>query len=276
MSLKELARRYAAAFSDDQVVADVCYTAGAGRSHFAERLAVVGATAGEFRCALNAYVNGVENPAIARGRYGRAAPPQVAFLFTGQGAQYAGMGRVLYDTSPTFRRALDECADGLSPYLKIGLLDTLWGPEQTAAINRTDYAQPALFAIEYAFAMLWRSWGIEPVAVLGHSFGEYVAACIAGVLPLGDALRLVAERGRLTEALGGDGAMAAVFAPRDVVDAVIACSDGALCIGAHNGPDHFVISGRWDAVESALRRLQAEGATRTTASVVVCGPFSAR
>lgn len=258
-SLKGLARRYAAAFSDDKVVADVCYTAGAGRSHFAERLAVVGANAEEFRRALDAFVDGVESAAIARGRCDGAAPPQVAFLFTGQGAQYAGMGRILYETSPPFRRALDECVEGLAPYLKIGLLDMLWSPEHATAINRTDYAQPTLFAIEYAFATLWRSWGIEPVAVLGHSFGEYVAACVAGLLPLGDALRLVAERGRLTEALGGDGAMVAVFAPREVLDAAIASSDGALCVAAHNGPDHFVISGQRDAVASALRGMQAEG-----------------
>ena len=259
-ALTELARRYAAALSGDAVAADVCHTAGAGRSHFAERLAVVGANSGELREALGAFVDGVESAAVARGGYDGATPPQVAFLFTGQGAQYAGMGRGLYETSPPFRRALDECAEGLAPYLKIGLLDTLWSPEETSAINRTDYAQPALFAIEYAFAALWRSWGIEPTAVLGHSFGEYVAACVAGALPLGDALRLVAERGRLTEALGGDdGAMAAVFAPKDRVDAAIDRSGGTLCIAAHNGPDHYVISGRRDAVESAVRRMQAEG-----------------
>ena len=99
---------------------------------------------------------------------------------------------------------------------------------ETSSINRTAYAQPALFAIEYAFATLWRSWGIEPVAVLGHSLGEYAAACVAGLLPLRDALRLVAERGRLTEAHAEDGAMAAVFAPKDCVDAVIARAAGLV------------------------------------------------
>jgi acyl transferase domain-containing protein/SAM-dependent methyltransferase len=258
-SLTELARRHVAALSDAGEVADVCFTAGVGRSHFAERLAVVGANVGELRGALDAFVEGVENPAVVRGRHDSVLSLQVAFLFTGQGAQYAGMGRQLYETSPIFRRALDECADGLAPYLKIGLLDTLWSPAETTTINRTDYAQPALFAIEYAFATLWRSWGIEPAVVLGHSFGEYVAACVAGVLPLGDALRVVAERGRLTEAFSGDGAMAAVFAAKDRLDAVIASSDGALCIAAHNGPDHYVVSGHRDAVASAVSRLQADG-----------------
>ena len=258
-SLTELARGYASVLSDDTVVADVCYTAGAGRSHFAERLAVVGADASEFRHALGAFADSIDSAAVAHGRHDGATRPQVAFLFTGQGAQYAGMGRALYETSPAFRRALDECAEGLAPYLDGGLLDALWRPEQTSSINRTAYAQPALFAIEYAFATLWRSWGIEPVAVLGHSLGEYAAACVAGLLPLRDALRLVAERGRLTEAHAEDGAMAAVFAPKDYVDAVIARSGGALCIAAHNGPDHFVISGERAAVASAVDRMQAEG-----------------
>jgi acyl transferase domain-containing protein/SAM-dependent methyltransferase len=258
-SLTSLARQYASALSDDAAVADLCYTAGAGRSHFAERLAVVGVDASEFRHALGAFADGIDSPAVAHGRHDGAMRPQVAFLFTGQGAQYAEMGRSLYETSPVFRQALDECAEGLAPYLEGGLLDALWRPEQTSPINRTAYAQPALFAIEYAFATLWRSWGIEPVAVLGHSLGEYAAACVAGLLPLRDALRLVAARGRLTEAHAEDGAMAAVFASKDYVDAVIARSDRALCIAAHNGPDHFVISGQRAAVALAVDRMQAEG-----------------
>jgi acyl transferase domain-containing protein/SAM-dependent methyltransferase/acyl carrier protein len=258
-ALMELARRYASVLSDDTVVADVCYTAGAGRSHFAERLAVVGADASELRLALGGFVDGIESAAVAHRRHDGAMRPQVAFLFTGEGAQYAGMGRGLYETSPTFRRALDECADGLAPYLEGGLLDALWCPEQTSPINRTAYAQPALFAIEYAFSRLWRSWGIEPAAVLGHSLGEYAAACVAGLLPLRDALRLVAERGRLTEPHAEEGAMAAVFAAKAYVDAVIGRSGGALCVAAHNGPDHFVISGKRDAVASAVDRMQAEG-----------------
>jgi acyl transferase domain-containing protein/SAM-dependent methyltransferase len=258
-SLTELAREYSSALSDDAVVADVCYTASAGRSHFAERLAVVGADASELRHALGAFVDGVESAAVAHERRDGATRPQVAFLFTGQGAQYAGMGRALYETSPAFRRALDECAEGLGPYLEGGLLDALWRSDEPGSIDRTAYAQPALFAIEYAFATLWRSWGIEPVAVLGHSLGEYTAACVAGLLPLRDALRVVAERGRLTEAHADVGAMAGVFAPKDYVDAVIARSYGALCIAAHNGPDHFVISGERAAVASALDLMQAEG-----------------
>lgn len=258
-SLVDLAHRHGSALSDDMVVADACYTANAGRSHFGNRLAVVGATTGELRRGLAAFVDGDESAAVAAGWHDGAARPQVAFLFTGQGAQYAGMGWRLYETSPTFRRALDECAEGLSPYLQPGLLEVLRSPAETSPINRTAYAQPAIFAIEYALAALWRSWGIEPVAVLGHSLGEYAAACVAGLLPLADALRLVAERGRLTEAFAADGAMAAVFAKQADVAAEIARGDGALTIAAYNGPEHFVISGERAAVASALARMQAAG-----------------
>ena len=123
----------------------------------------------------------------------------------------------------------------------------------------TVYVQVATFAIEYALAVLWRSWGIEPAAVLGHSLGEYAAACVAGMLSLDDALRLVAERGRLTQMLSEGGAMGAVFAPEEIVAAEVARSDGALTIAAYNGPENFVISGPRIAVASALSRLEASG-----------------
>jgi acyl transferase domain-containing protein len=167
-ALTEMARRYSSVLCDGEAVADVCYTASAGRSHFAERLAVVGAGAGELREALAAYVDGTESAAVVTGRHDGTATPQVAFLFTGQGAQYVGMGRALYETSPTFRDAIDECAEGLAPYLETGLLNTLWGESPAAPLDRTACAQPALFAIEYALSVLWRSWGVEPAAVLGR------------------------------------------------------------------------------------------------------------
>jgi acyl transferase domain-containing protein/SAM-dependent methyltransferase len=249
-SLATLARRYEAALDGEPAIADLCYTANTGRSHFAERLAVVGATAADLRQGLAAFT-GTAHDTNTR--------PQVAFLFTGQGAQYPGMGLALYETAPVFRDALDSCAKGLAPYLQPGLLEVLRGTDPAVSIHRTAYAQPALFAVEYALAMLWRSWGIEPVALMGHSLGEYTAACIAGVFPLADALRLVAERGRLTETLAADGAMAAVFGPEAEIAAVVAESRGALAIAAYNGPEHLVLSGEPAAMAHALDRLEGAG-----------------
>jgi acyl transferase domain-containing protein/SAM-dependent methyltransferase len=250
-SLAVLAERHEAALATAEPdAADLCFTANTGRSHFAERLAVIGGTAAELRQSL---------ATVTAEPHDAGEVPRVAFLFTGQGAQYPGMGLALHETSPAFRDALDSCAKGLAPHLQPGLLDVLRGTEPGVSIHRTAYAQPALFAIEYALAMLWRSWGIEPVAVMGHSLGEYTAACIAGVFPLSDALRLVAERGRLTEALAEDGTMAAVFGPEAAIMAAVADSGGALAVAAYNGPEHLVLSGERAAMSVALDRLQGAG-----------------
>jgi acyl transferase domain-containing protein/SAM-dependent methyltransferase len=259
-ALADLARRYEAAVATDVSAGDLCYSANAGRSHFSHRLAVVGTTTAELRRALSAHLDGGSSEAVASGRMEGAARPRVAFLFTGQGAQHAGMGRVLYETAPVFRRVLEQCALGLAPHLDRGLLDLMFATGEDSRINETRYAQPANFALEVALAQLWRSWGIEPAVVMGHSLGEYAAACIAGLLPLEEGLRLVAARGRLAEELSLDGAMGAVFAPEEVVNAALAASDGSLTIAAYNGPEHFVLSGPRATVEKTLARLETSGA----------------
>ena len=258
-ALRDIVRRYESNLPDTPSIADACFTANAGRTHFKHRMAVVGATALELRHGLAAYLAGESNGAVATSPIAGSARPRVAFLFTGQGSQYAGMGRLLYETSPVFRGALDECAAGLGPHMERGLLEVMFAPEDSTPIHDTVYAQPATFAIEYALATLWRSFGVEPEAVLGHSLGEYAAACAAGVLPLEDALHLVAARGSLTHRLSEDGAMGAVFASEEVVAAEVARSEGALAIAAYNGPEHLVISGARSTVAAALTRLEASG-----------------
>ncbi len=258
VALKGLAGRYAAALAarPDILPTDVCYSANTRRSAFSQRLAVVAATVPELSEKLAALAAA---PSLVDASVPPAAP-KIAFLFTGQGAQYPGMGHQLYQTQPTFRAALDRCAELLQPYLPQPLLSTLYpAAGQASPLDETAFTQPALFALEYALAELWRSWGIEPGAVLGHSIGEYVAACVAGVLSLEDGLRLVAERGRLMQSLPPGGAMAAVFASTTRVAAAVAPYADAVSVAALNGPDNTVISGAGPAVEAVLAQLGQDG-----------------
>jgi acyl transferase domain-containing protein/SAM-dependent methyltransferase len=257
-ALRELAARYEASVSDVKAASpDLCFTANAGRSHFSHRLAIVGTDNDDFRRGLRAFLVGESTPTVAAGVY-EGVRPRVAFLFTGQGAQYPGMSRRLYHTSPVYRAAVDACATAFAPYLDRPLLDVLFTAD-SAQIMETIYAQPATFSVEYALTHLWKSWGIEPAVVLGHSLGEYAAACAAGIFTLPDACALVAERGRLTQELAGGGSMGAVFAPYEVVAAEIERSNGMIAVAAYNGPEHVVISGIASGVEAALRRLESSG-----------------
>lgn len=200
-ALRSLANRYLQHLAGvaDADLADVCATANAGRSHFGHRWSATGATVDELRTALAGWLAGAAPAGVHAGILPGGDAPEVAFLFTGQGAQFAGMARRLNDTQPTFRAALDRCADLVAPHLDRSLLDVLYPPPGGHApdIDDTTYTQPALFAVEYALAELWRSWGVAPAVVLGHSVGELVAACVAGVFDLADGLALAAARGRL-------------------------------------------------------------------------------
>ncbi len=178
------------------------------------------------------------------------------------------MGRQLYETQPTFRRALDECDALLKPHLERSLLSVLYPAEgETLADRRDGLHAAALFAFEYALAQLWRSWGIEPALVLGHSVGEYVAACVAGVMTLEEGLKLIAARGRLMQALPAGGQMAAVFASPERVEAAIAAYADRVSIAAYNGPQNVVISGDGPAVQEILAALEKEGIKATRLSV---------
>lgn len=245
-------------------VADICFSANTGRSHFQHRLAVVSATTKEIAERLGVLAANAQHDSVAR------AHPKTAFLFTGQGSQYVGMGRQLYETQPTFRRILDECDEILRPTLPHSLLSAIY-PESArsggALLDDAAFTQSALFSIEYALCRLWRSFGVEPAAVIGHSLGEYGAACIAGCFSLEEGLALVAERGRLMQALvpsdGGaaakQGAMVAVFADATRVAAVLAAHADQVTIAALNGPQHVVLSGDRSAVDRVLVDIEAQG-----------------
>ncbi len=245
-ALRDLVDRYRQHLVDnpEQSLADLCHTAAMGRSHFGERAAFVATSSAQMAERLAAWSADTAPPQVQL-----AQPPRVAFLFTGQGAQYAAMGAALYAQVPVYRAALDRCAALLDAHLDRPLLEVLFGDE-SELINQTAYTQPALFALEFALSELWRSWGITPVAVLGHSVGEYVAAVVAGVFSLEDGLALIAERGRLMQALPAGGAMAAIFAPEADVRAALQPHAASLSIAAINGPAHTVISGAEAAVQA--------------------------
>ena len=270
-SLTALAQRMAERIAADPAtsVADVAFSANTGRSQLGCRLAVVADSARQASERLQAVAAG--NPEVAGVERGQGSPserPEVAFLFTGQGSQYAGMGRALYEAQPTFRRTVDRCAEVLRPLLDRPLLSVLY-PEkgEPTPLDETAYAQPALFALEYALGELWRSWGIEPTAVLGHSVGEYAAACMAGVFSWEEALKLVAARGRLMQALPGGGEMAAVSADEPRVRAALAAHGGGVAVAAFNGPEDCVISGPGVAVRAVCAALAAEGVRCETLTV---------
>jgi acyl transferase domain-containing protein len=232
----------------------LCHTARVGRAHQRERVAAVGSS-GELIAQL-------EDTRLIRPKAGvRRAPgdAEVVFVFTGSGSQWPGMGACLYREVPVFRRVVDQCGEILSSTLDVPLASLLEPEAPAELLQRTRYQHPVLFALQFALSELWRSWGIEPAAVAGHSLGEYVAACVAGVYSLEDAISLVAERARLIDDLPSPGAMAAVLAPASAVDPLLAESGGQVEIAALNGPANTVISGPEQALGEAVAKLVERG-----------------
>lgn len=260
-ALKELVSRIIGYLDQHaESLANICFTANTGRSHFAHRLTVVALEPAQIIEQLTTFATGKVPDGVLSGFVPRNSRLKLGFLFTGQGSQYVDMGRQLYETQPTFRKALERCDEILRPYLEQPLVSVLYPePGTTSPLNETAYTQPALFALEYALFELWRSWGITPEVVMGHSVGEYVAACVAGVFSLEDGLKLIAQRGRLMQALHPNGEMAAVFASEALVAAAIEPLAGQVSIAAINGPKNIVISGKGEAVQAVIFELEAKG-----------------
>lgn len=253
-ALAQLASSYERFLAEtDAEIADVCFTANAGRSAFPHRLAVTGASAAEIRTSLAGWIAQPQSEAAT-------SRPKIAFVYTGQGAQYAGMGAELYRTSPTFRVAIDQCEELLRPCMDRKLTEILFpAPGDESLINQTLYLQPAMFALQYALTELWRSWGLEPALVAGHSLGEYAAACAAGIFSVSDGLQFVAARARLTASLPPDGGMMAVFASQEQVLSVIAPYADRISIGALNGPKNVVVSGGLRELDVLAGQFEAAG-----------------
>ena len=242
-------------------LADVAYTLQVGRRAFSHRRMVVCSDAAEAVQALSTLdprrvVAGLQEP---RER-------TVVFMFPGQGAQYANMGQELYKIEETFRQQVDLCSDQLRDHLGFDLRDVLFSPEEQLAecnekLRQTSVTQPALFVVEYALAQLLSQWGVQPQAMIGHSIGEYVAACLAGVFSLKDALGLVAARGRVMGALAG-GSMLMVPLPEKDVRPLLG---RYLSLAAVNAPAMCAVSGTTEAVDELARMLNAKQ--------VVCHPL---
>ena len=251
-----LARRYESwlAANPEVDLADVCLTAGTGRSHFEYRAALVVDSVQGARQGLAELAEDRLRPGVVRGEHTNR--PTTAWLFTGQGSQYPGMARELFDTEPVFAETVTRCADAVRDILPRPLLEVLFdaerqngGPagEAGKSLRHTSFAQPALFAVEMGLARLWQSWGIEPDVVLGHSVGQYAAACVAGVFSLEDGARLMAERGRMFGSLPEGGRMVAVFTDAKHVEE-IAGEFPRVSVGAYNGPN-TVLSGPGEDLE---------------------------
>jgi amino acid adenylation domain-containing protein len=237
---------------------DIAYTLQVGRRAFDHRFSFVARDAGQALEKLAAAGTGTLAQASRRPANGA-----VVFMFPGQGAQYPGMGRDLFRHEPVFRQHIEQCAALLQPLMSEDLIDLLYPADSSEAARQrlmsTIAAQPAIFSVEYALARLWMSWGIEPAAMIGHSIGEFVAAVIAGVFSLEDALTVVAARGRLMQALPA-GAMLAVRLPEAEVLPLLTPS---LNLAAVNGPGLCVVAGPFAAVDELERSLKArEVATR--------------
>ncbi len=250
---------------------DVAFSLSTTRTHYPQRLALPASSREELLEKLSALVKG-EQPAgcaVSRNDTRSSSNGKTAFLFSGQGVRYVGMGRELYETQPVFRECLDRCARLLEPQLEKPLLEVMFalsGDEPGGLLDQPRYTQPALFALEYALWELWRSWGVKPDVLMGHGVGEVVAACAAGVFHLEDGIELIAARGRFQQELP-PGSMVLVGAEESqVADALLPYAE-TVAIAAVNGLFQTVISGRTTDVAEIASRFAARGVKTTDLGV---------
>ena len=239
------------------------------RSDLKVRLAIVAESAAQLQSQLAQQQRGESTASTDTGTVPSQSLPQIGFLFSGQGAQYPGMGQDLYQSHPGFRKHLNTCAAILEEWLDRPLLTLLdlKSDDARQALQETQYVQPVMFALEYALAQFWIELGIQPSVVMGHSLGEYVAACIAGVFSLEDGLKLVTHRGRLMQSLPANGTMLATLGDEQTIKDTLEPFREQLNIAAINGPNNLVISGVVSAMEECIQALEAKGVSTRHLSV---------
>ncbi|WP_302186079.1 type I polyketide synthase, partial [Streptomyces sp. AC550_RSS872] len=238
--------------------ADVGHSLLTTRSRLAHRAVLFTERGGDRPAALNGLADGVDVPGLVRGT-GDAGAGTV-FVFPGQGSQWVGMGRELWDASPVFGARMEECGEALSPYVDWSLRDVVFRDADDPLWGRVDVVQPVLWAVMVSLAALWRSFGVEPAAVVGHSQGEVAAACVAGGLSLEDGARVVAVRSRLVlEKLSGRGGMVSVSLPVAEAEERLARFEGRVGVAAVNGPSSVVVSGEPDALDELLAECESDG-----------------
>jgi acyl transferase domain-containing protein/acyl carrier protein/predicted O-methyltransferase YrrM len=256
-------RRYVEAYSDvladrSEALPDVCHTAGLRKEHHGHRLLVLGQDAAELRRRLQAWLREGQVDGIVQGR-ASASARQPVFVFTGQGAQWWGMGRQLLEREPLFRRVVDKIDAALRPLAAWSLIAELTRPPETSQIDRTDIAQPAMFALQVALAELWQAWGVQPAKVIGHSVGEVAAAYCAGVYSLADAVKIVFHRSRLQHGTGGHGRMLVVGVSAAEALRWLGADAARVQVAVINSPQLVTLAGDTEPLESLAARLAASG-----------------
>ncbi|WIM86738.1 SDR family NAD(P)-dependent oxidoreductase [Candidatus Mycobacterium wuenschmannii] len=250
-ALSALAARYEDALRSGLSLADLSYTAGAHRDHHEHRLAAVGRDAAEMAETLAAYRQGENRPGSAPGR--RRSGPGAVFVFSGQGSQWQSMGRQLHTEEEVFRDTLAECDRAMRPHLNASVVDALLADD---GLDDIGVIQPAIFAMQVALAALWRSWGVEPAAVIGHSMGEVAAAHVAGALNLDDAARVICARARLLRGAARGGAMVSAELSRAEADALIAGREDRVAVAASNSVRSTVLSGDSDVLSELMIEIE--------------------
>lgn len=266
-SLTELVRKYHFLLenSTEQEFSNIIYTANRCRTDLDFRFAVCAGSQTMILGRMKRYLDGQDTEGVfinTNDPLMLQKDRKVAFMFTGQGSQYIKMGKLLYDTNPVFRQSFDQCDKLFEAHLLKSLVELVYGENATdQMIEKTAYAQPLIFAVEFALLKMWEDYGIKPDLVMGHSIGEYAAAVAAGIISLEDAVKLVSARSRLMDQAPGIGSMATIFADREIVTDLLQGYEDTVCIAVRNALETCVISGIATDVQIVAERARAKGIT---------------